>query len=286
MRITVKAPETLLALLQEKVPSAAKTRLRKMVKYGGVLVDGAPAKRPDQMLQAGQVVEIHRVDSAKAVPPPLPVIHEDQWLVVVDKPPGLLSIAALGEELPSAYDLMNEYLHTATHGRGRIYIVHRLDGRASGLLLFAKGLEAKKTLQHNWDQVEKRYQVLVEGYPPAQEGTIQGWLRENAAQKMQVCGKEPGARLAITHYRVQKRFENHALLEVRLETGRKNQIRVHMASVGCPVVGDRKYGAQRDPMHRLGLHASYLSFPHPITGVGVQLELPLPKAFRNFIKAR
>ncbi len=285
MRILVNEPCALLEFLQRKIQSAAKTRLRKMIKYGGVTVDGAVAKRPDQAIRPGQVVEVHRVDAARAVEPPLPLVYDDQWLMVVDKPSGLLSIAAVGEEAPSAYDVMGDYVRAITHGRGRVYIVHRIDRSASGLLLLAKNLEIKKTLQRHWDRVEKRYFVLVEGRPPREAGTVRGWLREAAAQKMQVCEREPGARLAITHYRVKKSLKTNTLLEVRLETGRRNQIRVHLASIGCPVAGDKKYGAQSDPLRRLGLHACFLAFPHPITGETVQLELPMPDVFRAFLRA-
>ncbi len=285
MRILVNEPCALLEFLQSKIPSAAKTRLRKMLKYGGVMVDGAVAKRGDQALQPGQVVEIHRVDAARAIEPPLPLVYDDQWLMVVDKPSGLLSIAAVGEDAPSAYGMMGDYVRASTHGRGRVYIVHRLDRSASGLLMLAKSLEVKKTLQRHWDRVEKRYLALAEGRPPKEAGTIRGWLREARAQKMQVCDREPGARLAVTHYRVKKTLRSSTLLEVGLETGRRNQIRVHLASIGCPVVGDKKYGAQSDPLRRLALHACLLAFPHPVTGEMVRLELPMPDIFRAFLRA-
>lgn len=279
MRITVRERCTLFALLQEKLDSAAKTKLRKMIKHGVVSVNGSVASHPDILLLPGHVVEIVRLGAERRVKPPFPILYEDRYLIAVDKPPGILSIATESDNENTLYRRLYHYVEEATRGRGRVYIVHRLDREVSGIIMLAKNLETKKALQRKWNETEKLYCALVEGHPPAKEGALRSWLTEGKDLKVYCGPKRPGARLAITHYRVLKRLPHHTLLEIRLETGRKHQIRAHLSDLGCPVVGDAKYGAKGDPVKRIGLHAFRLSFTHPVSRERITLESPIPKAF-------
>jgi 23S rRNA pseudouridine1911/1915/1917 synthase len=146
-------------------------------------------------------------------------------------------------------------------------------------MLFAKTPEIKEALQMNWGKTEKLYAALVEGRPPRGEGTLKSWLLETPALKVHSGPKGPGAKYAVTHYRKLKEYSKHTLLEIRPETGRKNQIRAHLSEMGCPIAGDRKYGAAGNPIRRLALHAVGLSFIHPVSGERIKLESPLPTEF-------
>lgn len=144
-------------------------------------------------------------------------------------------------------------------------------------MLFAKTPEIKEALQRNWSHTEKLYYALVEGHPHRKEGTIKSWLKETSIHKVYSCPKGPRTKYAVTHYRQLEEYPRHALLEIRSETGRKNQIRAHLSEMGCPIVGDKKYGATGNPIRRLALHAVALSFTHPVSGKRIRVESPIPK---------
>jgi 23S rRNA pseudouridine1911/1915/1917 synthase len=179
--------------------------------------------------------------------------------------------------------MLNEYERSKTKDRSsRVYIVHRLDRDASGLIVFAKSDATKRLLQSHWELATKKYYAIAEGTPTEKEGTIENFLREDDFKRVYSVSKNhPEAQHAITHYRVLGENGGYALLEVTLETGRKNQIRVHLSGMGCPIMGDEKYGAQSDPFRRLALHACFLSFPHPATGELKTFESPLPAPFKK-----
>jgi 23S rRNA pseudouridine1911/1915/1917 synthase len=279
MKIVAGTGGTILELLQARHPGASKTTLRAMLRHGRVTLDGRPVVRPDQAVAAGQEIEISPA-RAPAPEPPCRILYRDVHLLAVEKPPGLLSVARDPVADDTFYRRINDWLRDASAGRERVFIVHRLDREASGIMLFALSQPIQESLQRNWATTEKFYWALVEGRPPEDEGTLRSWLREDRTHRVRSVPRGPGARLAITHYRVRERGRGRTLLEVGLETGRKNQIRVQLADAGCPIVGDRKYGARTDPIHRLGLHACRLAFTHPVTGERIRLRLPLPSAFR------
>jgi 23S rRNA pseudouridine1911/1915/1917 synthase len=274
MNITVKEESNLFDFLVDKL-GASGTKVRKLIKHGGVSVDGQVAIRPDFSLQPGQTLEIIR----PTLSPPFPILYEDRYIIAVEKPSGILSIATDKETSDTFYRAVNHYVQLRSQDRERIFVVHRLDREVSGIMLFAKSQAIQEILQRSWSDTEKRYCVLVEGHPPKREGTIKGWLRENRIHKVYSCPEGPLAKYAVTHYREIKRYPRYALLEIRLETGRKNQIRAHLSELGCPVAGDKKYGATGNPIRRLALHAFSLSFTHPISGERIKLEGPIPKIF-------
>lgn len=281
MRIKVKESASLIELLQEKLDSATRSRLKKMLTHGAVRVNGTVTTRPDTVLTPGQCVEILHIGPEGRVTAPFPILFEDRWLIAVNKPEGLLSISTQTAYEHTAYRKVNKYVEEVTQGRGRVFVVHRLDREVSGILLFAKTLAVKKALQANWKTAEKLYAALVEGRPPARQGTVRGYLKEGKDLKVYPVERGEDGRLCITHYKVLEERSRHTLLEIRLETGRKNQIRAHMTQLGCPIVGDEKYGAKEGHLRRVALHAFQLTVTHPITGNRLTINCPFASAFRK-----
>ena len=203
------------------------------------------------------------------------VVFEDDTIVVVDKPAGLLTMATDTERIQTVYAALRAHANTKRPPE-RIFIVHRLDREASGLIVFAKTIEAKEYLQDQFKDhsAGRRYVALAEGRVTPDEFTIQSHLAENAAFRVYSTKKSGASKLAITHVRVVKRNPKTSLLEVRLETGRKHQIRVHLAERGHPIVGDKAYGSRSNPIRRLALHGAHLEFRHPHTHQVMRLESP------------
>lgn len=270
----------LFALLRERFPDASQTTLRDMLRHDRVTLDGRAVRRADTPIRTGQVVEVAS-GRVSGVRPPCEILYRDEHLLAAHKPPGILSMGRGQPGEDTLYRRLQTFVHATSGGRDRVFIVHRLDREASGIMLFALGPAAQDTLQSSWPSTEKHYWALVEGSPPQEEGTIRSWLRENSAYKVYSVPEGADAKLAVTHYRVCKTGPARSLLEVRIDTGRKNQIRVQLSDLGCPIVGDRRYGARTDPIRRLGLHACLLAFDHPVSGERVRLELPLPGTFRT-----
>jgi 23S rRNA pseudouridine1911/1915/1917 synthase len=212
------------------------------------------------------------------------VFFEDEHLLVIDKPPNLLSIASEAEQEKTAYFFLNEYLKQSPKRKhARVWIVHRLDRETSGLMLFAKSAPVKEALQAAWDQFEKRYEAVVEGRLAEDAGIFECDLDETNPFRVRIVPASAVTRHAVTHYRVLARTVWRTLVELTLETGRRHQIRVQLAHAGCPVVGDEKYGANTDPANRLGLHATFLHFTHPVTGKAMQFISPLPRELARLV---
>jgi 23S rRNA pseudouridine1911/1915/1917 synthase len=174
---------------------------------------------------------------------------------------------------------ISEYLKEKSKGAVRTYVVHRLDKEVSGVLILAKSETAMDTIKDKWDETEKHYYAFVEGAPKEPEGTVKSWLIEDGTQKMHSGKDDTKGKLAITHYKTIRTVNNNTLLDVKTETGRKNQIRVHMSDLGCPIIGDRKYGASAEFIRRVRLHAYSITFPHPVTGKVIKIESPMPQGF-------
>lgn len=227
----------------------------------------------------------------------LDIVYEDRWLIVADKPSGMLSMSAGREATTTAYSLLTQYVRQKYGSSSRIFIVHRLDRDTSGLIVFAKDEETKLALQENWNEVvsERKYQAILEGKTGDEEGWVESWLYENPRSLKVHCyplkaGDNPDRpprkdwKYAATHCRTLQHHEyegrHYSSVEFELETGRKNQIRVHSAWIGHPVAGDRKYGSRTNPIGRLALHARSLAFIHPWTGKTLKFTSAPPKAFR------
>jgi 23S rRNA pseudouridine1911/1915/1917 synthase len=215
----------------------------------------------------------------------LKILHLDDAVVVVDKPTGLLSMGSEREKERTAHRLLNEYLKTRTRSRlQQAFVVHRLDRETSGLMIFARNQSTQAILQQNWKKVAKRYLAVVEGAPTNGQGTLKDHLVER--NSFMVHRVDKGGELAITHYRVLRRHGDKSLLELTLETGRKNQLRVQLAARGHPIIGDRKYGASTDPARRLALHSCELKFRHPVSGASMEFHSGLPAQLKQLFEPR
>ncbi len=219
------------------------------------------------------------------------LLYEDDYLMVIDKPSGLLTVSTGKEGETTAYSILTDYVRSKG-GRGReyrrkdrIFIVHRIDRDTSGLLIFAKDPQTKYDLQDDWNDsiIERKYVAVVEGIPQKEEGTVISWLKDNPVTKFVTSSPtDNGGKKSITHYKVLDTYgTSYSLVEFELETGRKNQIRVHASIMGHPIAGDRKYGARSNPIARLALHAMTISFRHPVTGEPLKFNSGIPVAFKR-----
>ncbi len=278
--VTVAEPAELLSFLFAQWPELKKKQIRTWLKHQAVTVNGRPTSQFNHSLAAGDVVAI-RTDRF-AIPKTklasgMKVYHEDASLIVIDKPENLLSVASVAEDEKTAYFQLTAYLRQGKdHARDRIWIVHRLDKETSGLMVFAKTPEAKATLQGGWENVTKRYEAIVEGRMASDEGVLDSHLDETNPYRVHSAPRSEQTRHALTRYRVLKRAAKRTLVSLELETGRRHQIRVQLADLGHPILGDEKYHAKTNPAHRLALHAVGLVFPHPVTGEEMRFESPLP----------
>ncbi|MGH7268590.1 MAG: RluA family pseudouridine synthase [Candidatus Rokuibacteriota bacterium] len=275
----VRRPDaTLRERLRALYPGASGRRLKEWLAGGRVRVDGRVVRRGDVTVGSDPRVELGR--PAIAVPAPLRLVHEDDDLVVIDKPAGLLTIATDRERARTAYHLLRGW--SEARGEGRIFVVHRLDRETSGLLVFARSAVVKRALQAQFEArtAERVYVALVEGLVRAPDGELAGRLVEDTALRVRLSRAHPRGKVAISRYRVVERYRDATLLEVRLVTGRRGQIRAQLAALGHPIVGDRGYGSRRDPLRRVCLHATRLGFVHP-DGRRLAFESPAPAGFRR-----
>ncbi|HUP47532.1 MAG TPA: RluA family pseudouridine synthase [Thermoanaerobaculia bacterium] len=285
MRKTVLGSVRLLDALGEIFPDSSRTTLRQMLQSGRVRVNGEIEKNARRQLESHDAVDVAPRPAQLALPPELALLHEDDDVIVVLKAHGLLTVATQREKETTAQAYLNDYLRSK--GGGRIHVVHRLDRETSGVLLFAKSFEAREKLKEKFAEhdVERVYVAVIEGTMEPPEGTIRSNLLERKDLKMASVGQHRDAKLAVTHYRTIESKGKYSMLEVTLETGRKNQIRAHLSEAGHAVVGDRLYGSETNPLGRLGLHAKVLGFAHPATGKRMSFTAPVPRSFRRLFGA-
>ncbi len=283
MRYTVPTAVSLGECLARLLGEASGRTRKQMLAGGRVRVNGTITRRAAAALAAGDVVEVVAKPPPSALPRGLALVHEDDDVIVVEKPAGLLTIATERERVRTVYAHLTARARMA-RPPARVFVVHRLDRLASGLLVFAKSPAAKRTLQAGFaaHTVERAYLAVVEGQLARPEGTITTRLLDDAPGRVRETRDQARGRLAVTRWRVRGAGGPYTLLEVRLETGRRNQIRAHLAGLGHPIVGDATYGSRRDPLGRLGLHACVLGFDHPTTGARLRFVSPPPPAFANF----
>lgn len=280
---TVAEDTSLLPYLIQLFPNKGRNKVKAMLTHRQVKVEGKVVTRHDHVLLTGQHVSILAVGEAgKDVLQGVRILHEDADIIVIDKPAGLLSMATDEEREKTAYRILTDYVRRIDT-QARIFIVHRLDKETSGVMMFAKREGVQQALQNDWKNVvqERAYVVLVEGQVRHEKGTIHSWLKESQTKTMYVSRAKGDGQEAITHYEVLQAGKDYSLLQVHLETGRKNQIRVHMQSIGHSVVGDRRYGSTKNPIGRLGLHARTLAFLHPTHREVVRFSTDIPSAFRR-----
>lgn len=278
MIVTIHKTKTLFEFLTEQYPDSPRTRIKKLLKSGTVKVNNKPITLHSYSLKPGDTIEFGlKTGGAVKANLPFPILYDDEHLIVIDKPAGIATSSIDGSA--NIQWTMAEYMKDISKGKVRTYVVHRLDKEVSGVLILAKSETVMDTLKDKWDDTEKHYFAFVERIPEKPEGTIKSWLAEDGVMKMHSVKEAPNSKLAITHYKLIRLLGNYALLDIRTETGRKNQIRVHLSDIGCPIVGDRKYGASNDFIRRVRLHACSISFPHPFDGKMITVESPMPAGF-------
>lgn len=279
--ITVKENAHLLEYLINNV-SESRSKLKATLQGRGIAVNGRMVTQFDYQLKAGDKIIISRHKKQNQFKSRyVKIVYEDRWLVVVEKNIGILSMAA-GHSSLNVKSVLDDYF-LKSRQKCRAHVVHRLDRDTSGLMVYAKDIETEQILEHNWHQIvyDRRYVAVVSGEMEQDNGTIANWLKDNKAYITYLSPTDNGGKYAVTHFQVLNRTTEHSLVEYKLETGRKNQIRVHSADMGHPVCGDVKYGNGDDPLHRLCLHAYMLCFTHPVTGEPMEFSTPIPTAFRS-----
>ncbi|MCR4809521.1 MAG: RluA family pseudouridine synthase [Prevotella sp.] len=261
----------------------SRTKVKATLQGRGIKVNGKTVTQFDFALKPGMKVAVSKTkrNQQSFKSRYVKIVYEDRWLIVVEKMPGILSMAA-GHSSLNVKSVLDDYFKKSRQ-KCTAHVVHRLDRDTSGLMVYAKDIDTEQILEHNWHQIvyDRRYVAVVSGEMEQDEGTIQNWLKDNKAYVTYSSPVDNGGKLAITHFHVLDRTTEHSLVEYQLETGRKNQIRVHAADMGHPVCGDTKYGNGDDPLHRLCLHAWLLCFTHPVTHENLEFETPVPVTFRK-----
>lgn len=300
--LKVSEQVALMDFLISKMGGMAKSSVKQLLGQRRVKVGNVVQTRHDFALKAGDIVTVSSGrGNSQLTHPKLKIVYEDDDLIVVNKQPGLLTVAATpGSSETTAYSILRAYVKKQ-NARAGIYVVHRLDRETSGLLVVARSEELQHYMRQYWRELvtERTYIALAEGILEPREGKITTWLTEDKRNAVVYSSPvDDGGDIAITNYKVLKTSNygtslnsqlstiNYQLVELHLETGRTNQIRVHLASKGCPVVGDRKYGHgnESSPIDRLCLHAKVLEFIHPVTEKKVRFESPVPKEFNRVLQ--
>ncbi len=284
IEIPVREENTLLEFLLKQM-GISKNRAKDLLAGRAVSVNRKLSTRHDTPLHIGEVVRVSRHrQSTMLLNKYVKIIYEDKDIVVIEKSEGILSMASTPKQY-CVKNVLDEYFEKR-HFKCTAHVVHRLDRETSGLMIYAKNVEVARILENNWHCMvyDRRYVALLCGKMDKEGGTVQSWLKESKSYVTYSSPTDNGGKLATTHYHRLWNNEDFSLVEMKLETGRKNQIRVHMADLGFPVAGDHKYGNGRDPLHRLALHAYRLNFFHPITHEEMQFETPIPKDFMKFFQ--
>lgn len=276
---------TLLDFLIQSMPQRKRTAVKNLLSHKQIAVNGIPSTQFDMPLNPGDEVKANLTREFRVFyNRRLKLVYEDDDIIVVNKGYGLLSMGTDKIKEGTAYNILREYLKWQDP-RNKLFIVHRLDRDTSGLMVFAKSQEAKEKLQHNWNNmvIARKYLAVVEGKPEPEEGEVRSYLAENSRFEVYSTDKPEEGQLAVTRYRTLRSRNGYSLMEVSLDTGRKNQIRVHMKDLGHPIAGDRRYGAKSSPIHRMALHAQTLRFVHPITRKDMNFSTPVPASFARMV---
>lgn len=283
MVYTVREKTTLMEFLMMTLKGTSRTRVKSLLVHRMVSVNNSIVSQYNYPLEPGMLVSVSRIgDTHPFHSPWVDMEYEDRHVIVVNKHPDVLTVGT-AKQRNTVQVILNNYLEHKKRGF-RVHLVHRLDRATSGLLIFAKDIRTQQEFVQNWQQIitDRRYVAVVEGEMKQEGGTVHSWLTDH---KTHVTSSpvDDGGKEAITHFHVLKRGNGFTLIELKLETGRKNQIRVHMQTLGHPIVGDLNYGAQSDPIHRLALHAFRICFYHPATTQLMNFETPLPEEFTKLV---
>jgi len=287
LKFNVTEPMPLMDFLMKKMDGISRSKVKRMLANKTIAVDGERTTQFDFALQPGMVVEIGKPNAKERFRSPwLKIVYEDKYLLVIDKKEGLLTNSPTKEK-DTAQSILNDYF-IYTQQRCRAHTIHRLDRDTSGLMLFAKSKEVALMFEEDWKRTvyDRRYVAVVCGCVEKKEGVVKSWLKDNKAFVTYSSPTDNGGKYAETYYKTLYSNARYSLMELQLETGRKNQIRVHMADIGHPVVGDSKYGSSAtgsggydNSLGRLCLHAYKLCFHHPIKNEDMEFETPFPRVF-------
>lgn len=281
----VMQDDTLLNFLLNNVKES-RSKIKATLQGRGIKVNGKTVTQFDFPVAKGTKIDVSKTkrNNDKLKSRYVKIVYEDQYLVVIEKNIGILSMAA-GHKSLNVKAVLDDYFKKSRQ-RCTAHVVHRLDRDTSGLMIYAKDIETEQILEHNWHDIvfDRRYVAVLSGEMEEDEGTIENWLKDNKAYLTYSSPVDNGGKYAITHFRTLDRTTEHSLVEFKLETGRKNQIRVHSADMNHPVCGDVKYGNGDDPIHRLCLHAYMLCFYHPVTRQPMEFQTMIPAQFRHIFK--
>lgn len=281
----VMQDDTLLNFLLNNVKES-RSKIKATLQGRGIKVNGKTVTQFDFPVAKGTKIDVSKTkrNNDKLKSRYVKIVYEDQYLVVIEKNIGILSMVA-GHKSLNVKAVLDDYFKKSRQ-RCTAHVVHRLDRDTSGLMIYAKDIETEQILEHNWHDIvfDRRYVAVLSGEMEEDEGTIENWLKDNKAYVTYSSPVDNGGKYAITHFRTLDRTTEHSLVEFKLETGRKNQIRVHSADMNHPVCGDVKYGNGDDPIHRLCLHAYMLCFYHPVTHQPMEFQTMIPAQFRHIFK--
>lgn len=279
-------PATLLDALFVFLPDSKRTTVKDYLKHNQVRVNGNVTTRFDHPLSPGDIVEVNTTREFQCFSNSrLKIVYEDDDIIVVNKGYGLLSMGNDRVREGTAYSIVRDYVKWQDP-RNKVFIVHRLDQQTSGLMMMARTMTAKERMQHNWNNMvlSRTYYCVVEGKVEEDKGTVRSYLAENSEHEVYSTDDPKAGKLAVTRWEVIGRGNGYTLMQVNLDTGRKNQIRVHMKDLGHPIAGDRRYGARTSPIHRLALHAGTLRFIHPETRRDMNFSTPIPASFLKMVR--
>ncbi|HRW27217.1 MAG TPA: RluA family pseudouridine synthase [Bacteroidales bacterium] len=282
---TITEPSTLMPFLLSSLSNKSRDNIKSLLRNRQVLVNGEPVTQFNHELKPGDTVVISAArHTGGLMARNMRLVYEDEHLIVIDKNAGLLSMASDNEKYLTAYNILSTYVKSQKPSN-RIFIVHRLDRDTSGLMMFARSEKVQSLMQRDWKRnvTARTYVALVEGKVTGQEGIVKSYIYESKSLTMHSTKNPKKGDLAITRWKLLKSGSEYSLLEVTLETGKKNQIRLHMQETGHSIAGDKKYGASSSPISRLGLHASLLAFIHPVTGKEMRFESKIPAKFRRMV---
>ena len=283
--LVVEKAQPLLEFLLENVQQS-RNKIKLTLQGRGIRVNGKTVSQFDFPLQPGMKVAVSKTkrNQMQFKSRWLKIVYEDRWLIVIEKQAGILSMAA-GHSSLNVKTVLDDYFKKSRQ-KCTAHVVHRLDRDTSGLMVYAKDIETEQILEHYWHNIvyDRRYVAVLSGEMEQNEGTIANWLKDNKSYVTYSSPVDNGGKYAVTHFHVLDRTTEHSLVEFKLETGRKNQIRVHAADMGHPVCGDVKYGDGNNPLHRLCLHAFLLCMEHPVTHERMEFETPIPTTFRQIFK--
>ena len=272
--------------LEAKLTDHKRTSIKALMKYNQVALNSMPTSQFNQPVHSGDTLSVNFTRPFVVFSHPrIKLVYEDNDIIVINKGSGILSVSTDNVKDGTAYSILRDYLKKKDP-RLMLFVVHRLDRDTSGLMMFAKNVEAKEAMQHNWNNMVlgRRYVAVVEGKVEQEEGVVKSYLAETSQFEVYSTQNPDEGQLAITRFKRLQCNNGYSLMELSLDTGRKNQIRVHMKDLGHPIVGDRKYGAKASPIHRLGLHARTLHFAHPVTKKEMLFETPIPSRFLSLLK--